>query len=65
MKIMRINSNDNTDMLVVMEKVSFVLQKGDRTRLTFDNGHTVETGVNFKEIAEAFEQVADMEGDPK
>lgn len=59
MKLIRINSNDNTDMLIDAEKVSFILQKGDRTRLTFDNGQTVETGVNFKEIAEAFERVAD------
>lgn len=62
MKLIRINSNDNTDMLIDAEKVSFILQKGDRTRLTFDNGQTVETGMNFKEIVEAFEMVADREG---
>lgn len=65
MKILKINSEDNTDLLVFADKVSFVLQKGNRTRLTFDNGQTVETGADFKTVADALETLAEKEGDPK
>ena len=61
--ILRLNSDNHTDMIIDVEKITFVAESKEGCIIHLDNKESIETTASFKEIADAFEQAVDASAD--
>lgn len=52
-KYLEIQSTDNTDVIVLINKVQYVIQKADCCVIGLDNGERISTGAKFNDIKKA------------
>ena len=52
-KYLEIQSADNTDMIVLIDKVQYVVQKADCCIIGLENGDRISTGAEFRDIKRA------------
>lgn len=52
-KYLEIESTDNTNVLVVSDKVQYILQKKDCCIIGLDNGERITTGAKFDDLRDA------------
>lgn len=54
--LIRISSNDHTDMLINPQKMTCVTETKEGCEIHFDNGNYIRTTASFKDVAKAMEQ---------
>ena len=52
-KYLEIQSTDNTDVIVLINKIQYVVQKADCCVIGLDNGERISTGAKFNDIKKA------------
>lgn len=55
MYFLKIESTDNTDVLIDVDKIQYILQKKDGCVIGFDNGDRISTGAEFEDLEQAIE----------
>ena len=53
MGFIEIRSTDNTDVIVVIDRIQYVIQKKDHCVIGMDNGDQIKTGAAFKDLRRA------------
>ena len=49
-KYLVIKSTDNTNVLIRIDKIQFVIQEGDSCIIALDNGNKISTGAEFNNL---------------
>lgn len=52
-KYLEIESTDNSNVLVVSDKVQYIVQKKDSCIIGLDNGERISTGASFNDLRDA------------
>ena len=52
-RYLEIQSTDNTDVIVLINKIQYVVQKADHCIIGLDNGERISTGAKFSDIKKA------------
>lgn len=50
MKLLQIQSTDNTDVLIAIDKIQYVIQKKDCCMIGLDNGDCIRTSATFYDL---------------
>ena len=57
-KMVHMPSTNNSDVLVFVDKIQCVIEKGNGCCVYLDNGHNIEaTGISFADVKDALEKV--------
>ena len=49
-KYLEVQSTDNTDMIVRIDKIQYIVQKADCCIIGFENGDRISTGAKFDDL---------------
>lgn len=52
-KFLIIESEDNTNVLIHINKIQFIIQEGDHCVISLDNGKSISTGADFNDLCKS------------
>lgn len=56
-RFIKIESTDNTDVIIFVDKIQYVMQTKQGCSIGLDNGFCINSGAPFGELAKAIEKV--------